>query len=371
MAAALVPLAAPGQPDLKREGNAWSRTVTMTLSPQPRLRIEAYGPVTLEGGVPGNIQYTVKFSVAAPDEAEARRILERLELRANVVHGVATLLPPGVRAPSAVWVKAPRLDAVTISTTAGGVDVRGIDGTLNVEAVGDLHADRVSGDCSLFTDGGEVKVGQVGAGLRCTTRAGRIEVGSARGEATLATDGGDIVGWQMGGPVSAHTGGGNVLIVAASGTVDVSSGGGEIQVVRAGGAVTARNVLGPVTVGGASGVQCENSTGGVRVGNIVGPMRVSTAVGSIVASLLGSRIADSLLATGNGDITVAIPSNLGVMIRADNELSDTMRRITSEFSNLRVRRQGTHLVAEGPVNGGGPVLQIVAAGGTIYIRRQR
>jgi hypothetical protein len=271
---------------------------------------------------------------------------------------------------STVWVKAPRLDAATILTTEGGVDVRGLDGSLTVEAVGDLRVDRAGGECNLFTGGGDVRVGQVGR-LRCTTRAGRIEVKSTTGESTLTTDGGDIVGWQMGGPVTAHTGAGNVLIVAASGAVDTFTGGGEIQVVRAGGVVTARSILGPVTVGGASGVLCENATGGVRVGNILGPMRIATAMGSIVASLLGSRIADSLLATGNGDITVAIPSNVGVTVRADNALSDTMRRITSEFSNIRVRRQGTHLVAEGPVNGGGPVLQIAAAGGTIYIRRQR
>jgi hypothetical protein len=103
----------------------------------------------------------------------------------------------------------------------------------------------------------------------------------------------------------------------------------------------------------------------------MGPMRVSTAMGSILANLVGSRIADSLLATANGDITVVIPSNVGVTVCADNELSDTTRRITSDFSSIRTRRQGTHLVAEGPVNGGGPVLQIAAAGGTIYIRRQR
>jgi DUF4097 and DUF4098 domain-containing protein YvlB len=364
-------MAASGQQDLTREGNAWSRTVTMAVAAQPGLRIEAHGPVTLEGGVSNDIQYTVKFSVAAPDVAEAKRILERLEPRAVRGQGTATLIAPGGPALSTVWVKAPRLDAATISTTGGGVDVRGIDGTLSVEAVGDLRVDRVGGDCSLFTGGGDVRVGQAGGGLRCTTRAGRIEVRSARGEAVFATDGGDIVGWQMGGPVSAHTGAGKVLIVAASGTVDASTGGGEIQVVRAGGVVTARNMLGPVTIGGASGVQCENAAGGVRVGNILGPMRISTAMGSIVASLLGSRIADSLLATADGDITVAIPSNVGVTIRADNELSDTMRRITSEFSNIRARRQGTHLVAEGPVNGGGPVLQIAAAGGTIYIRRLR
>ena len=370
-AASLLPLAGSGQPDLRREGGAWSRTYTSTLPAQPKLRIEGHGPVAIEGGAANGIQYTVKVSVTASNEAEARRILDRLLPRVMNERGMTFLIAPGGRVLSTVSVKAPHLSVAMISTTEGGVDARGIDGTLNVEAVGELNVDRVGGDCSLFTGGGDVSVGQVGGSVRCTTRAGRIEVRSAKGESTLTTDGGDIVGWQMGAPVTAHTGAGNVLIVAASGAVDASTGGGEIQVVRAGGVVTARNMLGPVTVGGAAGVQCENATGGVRVGNIMGPMRIATAMGSIMASLMGSRIADSLLATANGDITVAIPSNVGVTVRADNELSDTMRRITTEYSSIRVRRQGTHLVGEGPVNGGGPVLQIAAAGGTIYIRRQR
>jgi hypothetical protein len=94
-------------------------------------------------------------------------------------------------------------------------------------------------------------------------------------------------------------------------------------------------------------------------------------MGSIFASLLGGKPADSFLATGNGDITVVIPSNVGVNIRAANQMADTIRRISSEFPGIQVRRLGTRLVAEGPVNGGGPVLQISATSGTIIIKRQQ
>jgi DUF4097 and DUF4098 domain-containing protein YvlB len=370
-AAALVPLAGSGQPDLRRDSGGWSRTYTGTLPAQSKLRIEGHGPVDLEGGVANGIQYTVKVAVTAANEAEARRILDRLLPRAMAERGVTSVIAPGGPVLSTVSVRAARLGAAMISTTEGGVNARGIDGTLSVEAVGDLNVDRVSGDCDLLTAAGDVSVGQVGGFVRCTTRAGRIEVKSAKGEAALTTDGGDIVGGQMGGAVRAHTGGGSVHIVWAAGTVNATTGGGEIQVDRAAGAVTARNMLGPVVISGAAGVQCENASGGIRVSNITGPMRVSTAMGSILANLAGSRIADSLLATGNGDITVTIPPNVGVTVRADNELSDTMRRIVSDFPNIRTVRRGTHLVAEGPVNGGGPVLQIAAAGGTIAIKRQR
>jgi hypothetical protein len=99
-------------------------------------------------------------------------------------------------------------------------------------------------------------------------------------------------------------------------------------------------------------------------------MRVSTSMGSILASLLAGKLSDSYLATGNGDITVLIPSNLGVTILARNSMSDTLRRIVSDFQEIKVTRQGPQVVAHGAVNGGGPVVQISGTGGTIYIKRQ-
>ena len=70
-------------------------------------------------------------------------------------------------------------------------------------------------------------------------------------------------------------------------------------------------------------------------------MRVSTSVGSIFASLIAGRLLDSFLATGNGDITVVIPSNLGVNIRAVNNMADNMKRIVSDFRQVQARLTGT------------------------------
>jgi hypothetical protein len=163
-----------------------------------------------------------------------------------------------------------------------------------------------------------------------------------------------------------------VRVNNADGSVTVSTGGGPIVIGKAGGIVITRNMAGPVQVGAATGVRSESGTGGIRLNNIAGPMRVSTAVGSIMASLLaGSPFADSFLATGNGDITVVIPSNLGVTIRAENDLADSLQRIVSDFPGVPVRMQGMRVVAEGPVNGGGPLLRISGTGGTIFIKRQR
>jgi DUF4097 and DUF4098 domain-containing protein YvlB len=364
--------AAFAQQQLTRQGDLWVRTFSGTGSAAPRLRVNAHGPVTLAGGVSQNLSYQVKVSVKTRTAAEAVRILHRYAVRLAPQGDWLVLTAPGGPFSTAVSVKAPRLVAAAVSTSDGAVDVRGVDGSLVVSTGGgELYVDRIRGDCRLSTGGGDVRVGQVDGSLQCASGAGRITVGAVRGEAILTTEGGDIVATEVGGRVRAQTLGGGIHIAKAGGAVTATTGGGRIVVDQANGIVTARNMAGPVEVGAAAGVECESGAGGVQLGNILGSMQVSTMMGSILANLLGGKPANSFLATGDGDITVLIPSNVGVTIRAQSEMADTIRRIISEFPGIPVRRQGNEIVAEGPVNGGGPLLRISATQGTIFIKRQR
>jgi len=371
LASCAAPLAIFGQQPLKREGDSWVRTYTGSIPAAARLRVNGNGPVTLTAGSGGEIGYTVKVGVMARSEAEARRILDRQSIHAEVRGEWAILTVPGGAAISSAVIRAPRLALASISTTNGAVDARGIDGALDVNTgAGALTCDRIRGDCKLITGGGDIRVGEVGGQLRCGTGAGHISVKTVGGRATLQTSGGDIETTQAGGAVSAETGAGEIHIASAKGPVEATTGGGQIIVDKASGIVTARNMAGPVRIGAAAGVSCESRSGGIHLTNVSGLMRVSTSVGSIFVSLMAGRLADSFLATGNSDITVVIPSNLGVNIRAVNNMADNMRRIVSDFRQVQARLSGTRLVAEGAVNGGGPLLQISGTGGTIFIRRQ-
>jgi DUF4097 and DUF4098 domain-containing protein YvlB len=366
----LLPLAVWPQ-QVVRESGMWTRTVTGTARSAPHLRVNSHGPVKLEGGASKELSYTVKLSVKVRSEAEARRILDRAVVRVVPQGEWVVLTTPGGAIMPSVVLKSGRLARAEISTSEGGVEVNGIDGTLSVDSgAGELACDRIRGDCKLVTGGGDIRVGQVDGWLHSTTGAGRIMVRTVRGEAVLETNGGDISANEVGGQVRAETGGGGVTIGVAGGQVSATTGGGQINIGKAGGIVTARNMAGPVQIGAAAGVRCESGTGGVRLSNIGGSMRVFTSMGSIVASLLGGKAADSVLATGNGDIIVVIPSSVGLTIRAENEMADTLRRIVSDFPAVQARRQGTLVVAEGSVNGGGPLLRISGTGGTIFIKRQ-
>jgi hypothetical protein len=369
-ALALVSLGGDAQNALNcREGRC-VMTLYGTAPAAKRLRINGHGPVTLVGGVANELTYTVRVSVRARNEAEGRHALQTYAVKTINQGGWTVMTLPGGVAMSTITVRAPRLAEAAVSTSDGAVEVTGVDGLVSVDSGGgDLRCDRIGGDCKAITAGGEIHIGKINGTLRCATEAGHITVAAVDGDATLQTKGGDITASTVGGRVHAETGGGSVQVDSAGGAVTAISGGGQIRVGRANGIVTIQNLAGPVQVGSAAGVRCESGSGVVRMTNIWGPMSVSTAMGNIYASLMGSKPGESLLATGNGDITVVIPSKVGVTIRAENRIAD-IRRIVSEFPGIRVRMMGTRVVAEGPVNGGGPLLGLAGMGGTIFIKRQ-
>jgi DUF4097 and DUF4098 domain-containing protein YvlB len=359
------------QAGVTREGNRFVRVFRGAGPAARRLRINAHGPVTVQAGTSNELQYTVRLSVRARTENEARSVLQRYSVRQESRGDTLVLTAPAGPVISTVVVRSPRVDSLVISTSDGAVEANGVDGALEVDTGGgEIVADRIKGNCKLITGGGDIRIGSCGS-LQCSSGAGRIQIGAIQGAAVMDTLGGDISVTEVGGTLRADTGGGGIHIVRAGGAVNVSTGGGQIVIDKASGIVTARNLAGPVKVGAAAGVQCESASGGVNVSNIAGAMNVSTSLGNIMASLLSGKLAESYLATGNGDITVFIPSNVGVNIRAQNDLADTTRRIAVDFPAVRVRRQGRLIVAEGPVNGGGPLLQISATVGTIFIRKQQ
>ncbi len=348
--------------------NRCTVTITGKARVGDRLRLNGHGPITLEAGIANSADavYSARVVVHASNETMARRMAELTPVRLAKEGGWTVI--------AASWdltVRAPKLKAASIVTAEGPVIATGVNGPLTVDSIaGPLTVDRIAGDCTVGTRGGEIRAGEIWGTLRATTGFGNITVRAARAQAVLQTRGGDIVVSEVGGPLRAETGGGEVRVDRAGASVDAVSGGGQVAIGSAKGLVTVHDTAGLVRVGSAAGVNCASAAGGVQMFGVYGPVRVATTLGSIMASLAGAPLSDSYLTTGNGDITVLIPSNVGVTIVAENGLADAPRRIVSEFPQIPVVRQGTRLVAQGEVNGGGPVLRISSMIGTIFIKRQ-
>jgi len=369
--------AAPGaEPELTRDGPYWVQVIagSEALTPSARVRIASRCGVTLAGVGQNELWYSLKVRVKAPSEAAARLLAKAFGARVTRVGGNTSLIIHRGNGLADLQVKIPRTAPETVITsTEGALDFSDLDGSVTAETGGgNIKADRIRGNVVARTAGGDITLGTVEGSARCATAGGKISANLVRGDATFETGGGDVFAQEVGGLVRASTMAGSIRIRRAGSAVIASTGGGPIDVGQAQGWVTAKNSAGPVQVGSAQGVSCESGGGGVQLANISGGVRVSTAIGSIIAGLLaGKPMADSFLSTGSGDITVFIPSNVGVTIRAQNELSDSIRRIISDFPGIRVRVEGGQVIAEGPVNGGGPVLRISGTGGTIFIKRQQ
>ncbi len=370
----LLPALGAQESAVTREGGYWVQSIAGAGTvAQSRMQVKTNGDVAVSGGSKSGYSYVLKLRVKASSERQARARLAAMRISTSTRGDVFVLNAPVSDSSSEMRLEIPRsVKEVTVATSGGGVDLSDLNGTLRAETGGGgVRCDRIGGNLAVATAGGGISLGTIEGLVQCATAGGGISANIIRGEAAFETGGGDIVVQEVTGLVRASTGGGGIKIVRAGSAVLAMTAGGPIQVERAAGKVTVKSSAGPIQVNSANNVQCESAGGGISLRNISGSLHASTLMGNISAALLANHtFADSSLTTGSGDITVFIPSNLGVTIRAENESANSVRRIVSDFPGLPVRLLGTAVIAEGPINGGGALLRIKGTGGTIYIKKQ-
>jgi DUF4097 and DUF4098 domain-containing protein YvlB len=365
--------------EFRRDGAYLVRTIdgAVPMAAPGRLQVITHGPIVLRGSSADKVTYKLIERVKARSQAQARRLFGDVNTTTRVTGDLTRLVVAPMASASVITrleVNVPhQVLAAILETELGGIEAYDFDASLEAVTMGgSIQCDRISGSLVGRTGGGEIRLGKIGGPVRCISAGGSIYVDSAGGEANCETAGGDVVVREAGGPLVLATEGGNIQVERAASTVEAHSAGGVIEVAQAGGQVFADTRGGSIQVGSARGVRCESTAGTIRVRTASGPLRVSTALGSILAELLaGTRLEESSLVAGAGDITVLIPSNLALSVMARND-SGATPRIVSDFSEIRGKTIGFNrspLVAEGAINGGGPVLRINAAGGTIYLRK--
>lgn len=361
---------------LEREGAYWVQTIKGSLPAQAihQFKVVSVGGVALRGGSERGISYVVRKRVRARTEAEAVRLLAEVRVNPRLMRESGQLVitqPAGHAAYVDIEVVVPKsLRQSVVYTRGGNITSSDLDGGVDVESGGGLiDLDRIGGSATARTGGGEIRVGAVAGSLRCISAGGSIRIAKAGGEAWLETAGGEIEVADSAGPVHASTNGGNIRVEQAGAGVTASTAAGRIEIQHARGMVNAENSAGSIEVGAAAGVRCEASGGAIRLRGTSGTLRAATDTGNILAELIsGVALKDSMLSSGAGDVTVLIPSNFPLTVKAQNE-SGRSARVISEFPEIFSRKTTMAAVAEGSLNGGGPILTISAAG-TIYLRRR-
>ena len=376
IAAALVASAGPPA-TLHREGDHWVETSSgaeaFSGGVPDQIHIASVGNITVRGVGNSRLDYTITRRVSAPDEAGAREAFEQggisvLRRGRNMV-----LVVNSPNGPVDLKINAPRgASQLLVVTQLGDVDVGDFDGGVAVKSGGGvIRLNRIKGFSEVQSVGGRLAIGDLAGALRVSLFAGDIAGQHIGGAAELETAGNvDIA--SIGGSARVVTSGGRVHIGEAGGTVTVNTGGGAIDVGRAGGIISLRNVGGgPIQIGAAPyGIECANGSGAIRALGIDGAVHLATMAGSLIAQLQSTLLRESSLSTGSGDITVFIPSNIGVTIQAQNAGAGRSGGIVTDFPGIRVRLSGLTALAQGSVNGGGPVLRLTANGGLISIKKK-
>lgn len=375
--------AASGQ--VVREGAYFKQSATGTMGldgAAAKIYITTRGEVVLRGevqtgGYP-NVAWTlVKRVRARTPEAAAGRLAEYNFVTRK--QGEWTLIDlqgdPESEAQLNAEFRVPRgVKQIVVRTRWGAVKAYDVNGTVQAESGGGaLFMDRIGGDVIAKTAGGDVMLGRIGGALKCFSGGGTIRVDSIGAAAEFSTGGGEIFVREVKGLLRASTGGGNIHIDRAGGEVMANTQGGLIEIGQAAGSVVAGTQGGSIEVTGAlKGVRCESGNGTIRLKGVSGALRAVTAQGMILAEIpMGAVIENSLLAAASGDIIVYLPSNLAVTVRAKND-SGAGAKIVSDFAEIQAGAQrGRIVMAEGVLNGGGPVLELAVTGGNIYLRRQK
>jgi hypothetical protein len=363
------------------EGRYWVQTFRgeAPAAAAARMRIGTEGNLVLRGQSSDKIVYALKARVKARNAQEAAALLRAFEIRGKGQgdwFNLTVTIPRENPAGPDLSVQVPRrLRQVWVESRGGGIDAGDMEGELRAESAGGrISVDRIGLNATVKTGGGDIQVGRVGGAVRCYSGGGSIRVDSSGGESWLETAGGEIAVRESLGAVHASTAGGNIRVDRAIGTVYAKTAGGVIDVRQASGTVTAESSGGAIQVNAARGVRCESANGTIRLRNVGGALRATAAAGSILAELLaGNRIEDSMLSTNAGDVTVFIAAGIGLTVLARNESAGSVGRIVSEFPEIRVRTAGpgaAPALAEGRLNGGGPVLRISVNGGSIYLKRE-
>ena len=329
--------------------SAYPADITGTLPAKPILRVTTFGDLIVRGTNATEIHYSGRSSPR----------LEGLRITFDQPGRVRLEVPKGMR-------------LLELISMAGMVDAADLDGAVRASvAAGRVIVDRIAGDVEIHSSGGPAFIGSVGGTVRCYSAGGAIHASSVHGQGVFETGGGDIQLGQVVGAIRAITAGGAIQIRQAGSEVYADTLGGPIEILRALGTVFAKSSAGPIEVSAAPSVQCRSGSGTIRLNNISGRLLASTMHGSIVAEVLSARpLEDSSLSTAFGDISVLIPSNVGVTVQAQYEGPGNLNAIVSDFPGLQINIRSGGVIARGKINGGGPLLRLSGAGGRIEIKKK-
>jgi len=367
-----------------RQGGFWVQTVEGELPAGTEVKVTSTGRISVRGQQIGQVRYRVVKKLKAGNERDAQRLLDQARLRAErqgvrVVLELEHLDCRRCAFGAEMDLQVPRdTSRAEIDTRGGTLEILGLTGNVTAgTAGGAIRIDDIGGAVQAATAGGSIQLGRVGGRVQCETAGGSIHLDNAGASAELRTSGGGIQAREVRGDLRAETAGGNIVAERIGGSLIAATSGGSIRVGEVAGSVDAETAGGSISVDSAPrGVRAETAGGGIELNNVAGRVIATSAAGPIRAYFIAGRpMGDSLLETTAGTIIVWLPASVAVRVDAVIDFASGSDRFRSDFESITVQRSEEgfgpgQVVAEGVINGGGPLLRIRNTNGRIEIQRR-
>jgi hypothetical protein len=298
LALALAPSARARERDLMR---------TYPASPGCAVQLDSYrGDVEVVPADGAQIRVEVHLDVAIPDDPQADRLLDRLQLDLKQEHNLVSVFArnPHEMGLRFVWQDRERIRINYTIAVPAGCEVR------------------------IVTADGEISVRDVTARIRVQTARGGIVCKRIRGDLDASSASGDLLVSHCDGAAVLQTGRGEIRVGTIGGLAQVRAVNGDIDIQHALGGISAFAEAGSITVG-------------------VGPE-------------LGRA---SSLVTDGGAITV----QLDAATRCTVDASSVWGRVHTKLPFVVQSGGDGKKQLIGRLNGGGPGLKIHADGGQVQI----
>jgi hypothetical protein len=155
----------------------------------------------------------------------------------------------------------------------------------------------------------------------------------------VRTQGGAIKVDDVGGPALLRTAGGSVSVMSALGDIDAATAGGSVTVgAQRGGRVRAVTMGGQVDLRGSDfgPVEAQTSGGSIRIDGASGSVRAHTAGGSVTVA--GDVAGDWSLRTAGGSVTAIVPAGTNATVDASGGGASTdFPELAADRRHLRGR----------------------------------
>ncbi|MCH9647491.1 MAG: DUF4097 family beta strand repeat-containing protein [Deltaproteobacteria bacterium] len=215
--------------------------------------------------------------------------------------------------------------------------------------VGNIVGGELSGDLSLDTGSGDVRLSGFEGELAVDTGSGDVELGTIRGETMISTGSGDVRAREMIGNGEVDTGSGDVEILkAALGRLSVDTGSGDVLVED--------GSIGELGVDTGSG-----EVKALRVA--VRSFEADTGSGNVV---LEGPLADTetvLIDTGSGDVRILSSQEASFDVELDSGSGD----LSVRYEDARLRTSGGREVIGASRGSGGARIRVDTGSGDCVV----